>query len=411
MVYVCRVFFAGLAALTKGLIGLVFPIMITGLWILFTGRWNTLRKLHIIAGIIIIAAITVPWYLAAHKANPDFLHYFFVTQQFSRFVSAGEYNNKAVIWFYVPVILAGFFPWVIFLITALINTVKQCLREKQKYSSELFLLIWAAVVLVFFSIPHSKLVGYILPILPALALLTGRYIVTIWDTTDRLRIFQYALTLGFLCIILGLSLAVSPKFIASDILFNARYLLLALGNILIAGGILLLVTMRYIDIKKLTLFCAALSMVCLLTIVANANKLNLNSAKRLVVMLRHSVKPTDQVFNYYKFYQDVPVYLNRKIPIIADWQAPDIATRDNWMREMWLGRFAPEAPQILLTEDHFWEQWHSEAQVFVFVNANYLEQFKKQAKYYYIIDHENDIYLLSNHMAHYVSRNYQNSLI
>lgn len=107
--------FAALAVLTKGLIGIAFPIMIIGAWILILNRWSLLLKMHLVQGMLIFFAITLPWYVLVQKANPEFLHFFFVTQQVARFLTMQDFNSKAAYWFYVPVVLAGMFPWSLFL--------------------------------------------------------------------------------------------------------------------------------------------------------------------------------------------------------------------------------------------------------------------------------------------------------
>ena len=101
--------FAGLAILTKGLIGIVFPLMIIGCWILLTGKWAILKRMRILSGIIIIAAIVCPWFYLVQKHNPTFMHYFFTIQHFERFTTT-DFNSQSPAWFYLPIVLFGLFP-------------------------------------------------------------------------------------------------------------------------------------------------------------------------------------------------------------------------------------------------------------------------------------------------------------
>jgi len=174
--FIAAYILAGLAMLTKGLMGIVFPMMITGAWILILNRWSLIKEARLGIGLLLFTAITIPWYIAAQFANPEFFHYFFVIQQFSRFLTLHEFNNQTPVWFYLPVIALGFFPWTLFLVQAMSTNLKKVWRNPSSYPIELFLLLWVFLILIFFTIPHSKVMTYILPIFPALALLVGNYI-------------------------------------------------------------------------------------------------------------------------------------------------------------------------------------------------------------------------------------------
>src|SRR6185437_4000954 len=126
--------FAGLAFLTKGLIGLVFPAMIIGTWIFVLNRWHLLKKIHLFSGIGIFILLVVPWYYFVQKANPQFLHFFFVTQQVTRFLTKATFNSQAAFWFYVPVLLAGFIPWSLFVIQAIVYHLKRIWQNHEIYS-------------------------------------------------------------------------------------------------------------------------------------------------------------------------------------------------------------------------------------------------------------------------------------
>ena len=108
------------------------------------------------------------------------------------------------------------------------------------------------------------------------------------------------------------------------------------------------------------------------------------------------LQPQDIIVNYYKFYEDVPIYLQRKIILVADWDSPNTAKRDNWKRELWYAMPYQKTDDVLLNEDAFWALWNDYKRVYVFVNQNYLSQFQAQADKSYFVGKNNDIYLLSN---------------
>ena len=185
--------FSALAFLTKGLIGIVFPAMITGIWIITLRRFSLLKKIHLVFGILLFIAIVSPWYMMMQKANPKFLEYFFITQQVTRFLSSGEFNNKTPLWFYIPIVLIGFFPWAIFLIQAFHKSFNRIWHAHHAFAIDWFLLLWVGIIFIFFSIPQSKTMGYILPIFPPLALLVGNYLANMWENTQQKVVYWGAL--------------------------------------------------------------------------------------------------------------------------------------------------------------------------------------------------------------------------
>jgi 4-amino-4-deoxy-L-arabinose transferase-like glycosyltransferase len=148
----------GLAVLAKGLVPLA--LFIPALWFLR----HRIRDLAIVfAAATVIAA---PWYVLVTLRNGQpFLEDFFWKHHFGRFLSSGLQHGQPI-WFYVPVLLAGLFPW-----TPLVGLLfkRQLYRDRRA----LFLLAWFAWAFLFFSASRNKLPGYLLPVLPPLAALIG----------------------------------------------------------------------------------------------------------------------------------------------------------------------------------------------------------------------------------------------
>ena len=391
--------FAALAFLTKGMIAIVFPAMIVGLWIIFQWRWNTLRQLHLATGFIIMSAIALPWYFLEQQVNPEFFHYFFVTQQVTRFLSGAEFNNKSYAWFYAPVVIAGFFPWVIYLFQALINAIKNVIVSKAAHPTEMFLLIWIIAIFTFFSIPTSKIVGYILPIFPALALLTGRYLSEIWTHPNFNPMYIAVTIFTILGGLLGILLLLLPNhhWVSFNVEFTPYIFMMAMTIFIsVFASLFAMRTQTMLVLFTICLFCSA---TLLLTLTKGATHLNSNTAKPLVNILKPILKPQDEVVHYYKFYQDVPLYLEKRVTLVANWNDPNIEKNDNWVRELWYGKFYQSSDAWLISEHSFWKRWNSNKRLFVFLNTSYLSQFKSHAPYYYVIGKENNILLLSNQIG------------
>ncbi len=159
------------AVLSKGLIGIVLPAAVVVLYMLFKRDFALWRKLHLVTGGLLFLSICAPWFIAVSLVNPEFPWFFFVHEHFQRYTTT--IHNRYQSWYYfIPVLLAGILPWTITLLDTLFNA-RKCITNDSGFNSALFLLIWTGLIFVFFSLSDSKLVSYILPIFPALALLIG----------------------------------------------------------------------------------------------------------------------------------------------------------------------------------------------------------------------------------------------
>ncbi|MDR3478515.1 MAG: glycosyltransferase family 39 protein [Gammaproteobacteria bacterium] len=385
--------FAGLAALTKGLIGIVFPMMIIGSWIVLLNRWDTILKMRLLMGMVIFFVITVPWYVLVQKANPEFLHFFFVTQQVSRFLTTQDFNSKAAVWFYVPVVLAGLFPWSVFLIQSLVQKIKLVWGDRKHHPVELYLLLWFFIVLVFFSIPRSKTVGYILPIFPVSALLIGSYLNQVWHDAKKIR----ALSTAFLIFsgLIGAGLFMAPAFNLIEIPPVFLPYLRAMGLIILFSGMTGFFVSRQKSMAPLFACSTVTIVLVLLTFVASTPFINDKSVKPIALTLKPNLQPNDEVVTFYKYYQDLPIYLERRITIVADWHAADIPHKDNWLREMWYGMVFQDTKDWLIEEAAFWQRWNSEKRVFVITDDDNYNKLSRKT-HVYKIQQENNMVLLSN---------------
>lgn len=175
--------FLGLATLAKGPIGFLLPGLVVVGFLLATRDWPLLRPLLSPWGLLLFLLVAGPWYLAVYRAQGQaFIDVFFLDHNLARFTSTVHHHPGSIV-YYLPVLLIGLFPWSGLLLPALGG-----LRPRQS-RTDLFLLLWALLPLVFFSLAGSKLPGYILPCLPPLAILMGGAI-------DRLSNESLSLTLG-----------------------------------------------------------------------------------------------------------------------------------------------------------------------------------------------------------------------
>lgn len=363
-----------LAVLTKGLIGLVFPLVIIGAWIMLCNQWILIKKMCLPTGLLIILLIACPWFLLVQQANPEFFHYFFVYEQFTRFTGQ-QFNNPQPFWFYVPVILIGFYPWITFTVPAIINAwPKWSQRMAQK--NQVFILLWIAVIFSFFSIPQAKISSYMLPIFPALAILTAGFLSQRWSD---MSIWRWPVRINLLVsIVLAIAVVcVANKTINGIDLWQASTKLYCLATVLVVGSI---VTWRlqksswsFIAVMITILLTYWLALIIIPSVVKDSTK---PLAEKLTPMLRL----TDQVISYKNVYQDLPFYLQQRITVVADWNNPELSTEDNSLGQMaWSKQYQPDSAQWLIMPEQFWLLWHSQQRVFVLLDRDNLTDFIKQA--------------------------------
>lgn len=165
----CLVLYSALAIATliKGLIGVVVPGMVFFFYLLLSNRWAVLRRIYLIPGVLLFFAIVLPWYLAADAHNDGYLRYYLWDEHFGRFTTT-EFERGAPWYFFIVVALVGFFPW-----TLLLPVVLNDIRKAGIDDKTLYLILWATLPFLFFSASKSKLPHYILPLFPALAILTA----------------------------------------------------------------------------------------------------------------------------------------------------------------------------------------------------------------------------------------------
>jgi 4-amino-4-deoxy-L-arabinose transferase-like glycosyltransferase len=162
----------GLAVLSKGPLGVVLPGLTLVVYLLLRGQWRQFRVLKPVWGMIIILAVAAPWYVMVALRNDDYTGYFFIQQNVLNFVSQAKARHPEPFYFYIPVIIGGMFPWSFFLPVAVVVMLR---RWRSGLSgATLFLVVWLSAMVAFFSVAQSKLATYILPALPAAALLIGR---------------------------------------------------------------------------------------------------------------------------------------------------------------------------------------------------------------------------------------------
>jgi 4-amino-4-deoxy-L-arabinose transferase-like glycosyltransferase len=187
-------FFTAVATLAKGPVAPFLVLVIVGCFAAMRKEWWIFWKSLWWPGIALYFAIVLPWFIAVQHQNPTFFQEFFLEHNLERFAT-NKYQHEQPIWYYLVVVLLATMPWTIIAMRALVDGIRMSIIEWRIRHARTgtaitkkigvsqpgdafpeFLVLWALIPIVFFSLSQSKLPGYILPSLPPIAILTGDYL-------------------------------------------------------------------------------------------------------------------------------------------------------------------------------------------------------------------------------------------
>lgn len=311
-------YFAGAAAfLSKGLIGVLIPGMILLPWLLYTKQWKKIPSLLNPFAIFLFILLVSPWLYAVQLKYPQFLHYFFIDQQFSRF-SSKEFNNKQPWCFYLLILFVSCLPWIFASRFQSVKTVFQ----NYKQSTLLALLIWWFIsVTVFFSIPPSKLAGYILPAVPPLAIFLALVINQVIKSDYKTKLQVWGLPIFIMLV--GIGITATPHFIRAHQPFfqNQALFIYTIGALLIVLPLALVwlyknQKLNYLNYIFISLIVLCSSVPFAVRILDTKNNVGQTSFSEYMT-------PSTKIVFYNYYFYDVPFLLQLKQPvyIVNQWDA------------------------------------------------------------------------------------------
>lgn len=181
--------------------------------------------------------------------------------------------------------------------------------------------------------------------------------------------------------------------ISSDVI---PYILLT-GIALLVTALLTYAFLKREDNQKIIAAFGLSGMILLSLFITHAATINEKSIKPLALQLKPMLQADDEVVTFYKYYQDLPIYLERRITIVADWHAADIPQNDNWVREMWYGMPFQDTHDWLIEQNTLVERWNGSKRLFIITNQGYLKNLESILKKpMYMIRQYRDMVLLSN---------------
>jgi len=381
---------AALATLAKGLIGVLLPGAVMFLWLLLFNQWRRLRPLYLPTGLVIFAAIAAPWHLLVAQRNPEWAWFYFVHEHWLRFTTTAHGRFEPW-WFFLPIVVLGLFPWTGFLVRALKQAAAGGWARRGPNADNWFPLVWIGFILLFFSSSQSKLVPYVLPVIPPLAWLIGRAIVDL-RATDQASAWRRPLwfSAGF-SLVLGIALLAVvflPDVIKSpDQLSHLKPLVWPAGLGLIAGAIVSWrLNHRGQPQPALVVLVAATGLLYYTLLLASPFVAR-PGTKALAEIVAREADPDDLVLHYHEYFHDFSYYAQRTVGTVAA----------EGELEVFLDAEAQRSGHFM-AEEGLRPLWTGSHQVYLILRKRELPELQKQPWFKArVLGEEDNHVLISNH--------------
>jgi 4-amino-4-deoxy-L-arabinose transferase-like glycosyltransferase len=407
-----------LNVLTKGLIGLVFPVAAIGLFLIVTGNLRHLLKLRLFSSTLIFIAVAAPWHVLAALSNPTqgsvrgFLWFYFINEHLMRFlnkrVPAG-YDTVPLFIFW-GLLLAWLLPWAVFLPQSL-REVPVRLRElrsnlSRSQRANLLFLVWAMVIVGFFSF-STRQEYYTIPALPGMALLVGGGLareneagelssIRRWGRISSTVLFVFGvLAFAMGMYLLSVSHLPSPGAdLAEQLKKNPQDYDLSLGHVLdltpralgAFRGPLLGASLAFLLGTGLNWIlrrggrpaqgnmALAMMMVGLFACVHSSFSTfsPILSSYKLAVAIRHHYRPGDVIVVDGQYHQASTLNFYTGYPLHVLHEPSG---------NLWYGSKFPDAPQVFETPESFVALWSGPTRVFVWTDQEFPKELQGQTAY------------------------------
>lgn len=304
----------GCGVLAKGPVAVALPLLILLIFCWWESDLRgTIVRFRPASGFLLTVIIAGPWFIAISIRQPDFIGFYFFGEYFRR-VFDSTYSHSEPIYYYVPIIIAGMLPWT--LMAPLLPW-----RRLSPNPARRFCLIAAGTIFVVFSLASAKLVPYILPALPPIAVIIADGLGGALDMAAMGELSGKAmglagLTLGLAGTALIIVAALAPH-LSSPNPNMVRPALYAAGAILIAGGVASGVAfwIRQPVVGLGTFgFCAAT-----LIVVLSYGRLEAEPARSYATLAR-AIKqeaPDATLVCYPRYIQSLPFYTRRRVILVG----------------------------------------------------------------------------------------------
>ena len=281
-----------LGVITKGPVAIALPLLLAVPYAVVRKRVGAIFP---ILGIVLFAAVIAPWVWAISRAVPDFLNYVLVVETTQR-LTTGALKRTGPPWYFVPYLLGGALPW-----TFVLFGQKLDRRDR----GIVYLLLWIAIPFLFFSLSQSKRPQYILPLVPAVALLVAR----VWCEAKRGTRIAAALL-----ILLGGATIAALRFVhlRDEFAVGARATAISFGLCALVGG-----AIAFAFANRRWIAFIALSLPGLAIPLCANPLMNGLAMRRSTKELMMRIPPKSEVVGVEAFTGSMAFYLQRTIVVVT----------------------------------------------------------------------------------------------
>jgi 4-amino-4-deoxy-L-arabinose transferase-like glycosyltransferase len=359
-------FFAVLAfaVLAKGPVALILLGGTIILFLITERKVSFLKKMTSVKGMLLFFLIAAPWFIAICLRESEFFHFFFIDQHILRFLTT-KHGRSGPIYYFIPVLFGGLFPWSIFLPRAVVRFWR--VKELRLF------FIWSAVVFSFFSVSGSKLPPYILPVFPALSIILGYLFEAEWRQRiqENREIIVY--TVFFCCVTLaGFAYGVEAIDRYLSAIPDIGSVIRDTRGFLFGLSILSLVILAVLVFKKMRTYgslffvLGGFSLSVVMGLMLNAHVIDdLNTTKALAQTINTSKTDSSIVVDYASLDQTLPFYIRGRAYLAA------------YAGELEMGSKYPDAKAFFLSEDEMARLFRSDKDVWVVFKEKKLARLKE----------------------------------
>ncbi|MDD1626294.1 MAG: glycosyltransferase family 39 protein [Methylococcaceae bacterium] len=317
---------AGIATLIKGPVGFIIPTLVLAIFNGVEGRPGVMKRAFALRNWAVFFAIVLPWFVGLSLLRPDFPYYGIMKESVARFTTTA-FHRTAPFYYYVPIIAGTFFAWSLLLPEAIVAAW----QERKRWSrADRLLVVWAIVVVLFFSVSQSKLPGYILTAVVALGILTARVFAAalnnnsgraariLWHGTIPLLLLSTLLAL-----LLGM-ISVNPDLLKNRLTFKHELFDLFIPTILpmaLSFGIVALLSIGALWTRHTRVIFAAFISFPLLLMTVNFDLLALyaqtRSARSLAEHIPATLPPATELACLECLPNGLPFYLKRLVTVLT----------------------------------------------------------------------------------------------
>ncbi len=348
-------FWAGCAVglLTKGLLGPGLPAMVVVLFALLAGEWPLLRALADWRGPVLFLALCAPWLVAVSLANPEFPEFFFIDQNFGRLLTT-KHQRYQPFYYYLMLLPAALIPWVQLLPWAVWQTWPGRAWRSAPLRPWLLAAVWFVSLLLFLSASQSKMIHYTLPMLPPLALLTGRplgALLKAWRGQDSPPGVRHGVTaLAVLVMVAAAGLLAAPAAVPDLTYDQVGVFLLIIPLFLAALSVAVFLVRRW----AWAALGAPLMVLAGLLVCAGVGLPRLDdyrAVKALAAPLAQELGPADVLVSFGDYFQGLAYYAGRRVVVADNWGELDFGRRRDPQAALWFLPGPGELADLMASRD------------------------------------------------------------